>query len=189
MDKKTDVLISKIVIFILKYGLKYIATIFLFWSVLSILFYVVFVHISVWGTIKMPHFISDFFVSIFPSVLKGKTSLKYDDFLLIFMQIVLVFEIINELIKFVFRKHWKPVKKARKKTGLGLLNTIRTETKIIMLIFLVFSVPFIIDNKLDESLFSKIMIVLILYAASWIFLKIYIALDYAAENLAASKIS
>lgn len=189
MDKKTDVLITKIVVFILKYGLKYIATIFLFWSVLSILFYVGFVHISVWGTIKIPHFISNFFVSIFPSIIKGKTSLKYDELLLIFMQIVLAFEIINELIKFVFRKYWKPVKKARKKTGVGFLNTIRTETKIITLIFLIYSVPFFIDNKLDESLFSKFLITLILYASSWIFLKIYIVLDYAAENLAASKIS
>lgn len=183
MTNKSNTIVSGIAVFFLKYGFKYIATIFLMWSFIFVFIIIAMGYISAWGAPKIPHFIIVYLESNFPSGTKGTTVLKHNELLLIFMQIVLVFEILNELIKFVIRKYYNPVKMSLKKTRKGYFGLLGTETKIIMMIFSGSSILLIIGNRLDISMLSKIMSIFVLYTLSLIFVKIYKTLDYAAENL------
>ena len=104
MTNKFNIIFSGIVTFFLKYGFKYIATIFLMWAFIFVFIIILMGYISAWGAPKIPHFIIVYFESNFPSGIKGTTVLEHNDLMLIFMQIALVIEILNELIKFVINK-------------------------------------------------------------------------------------
>jgi len=87
-------------------------------------------YISAWGTPKIPHFIIVYLESNFPSGIKGKTVLKHNELMMIFMQIVLVFEILNELIKFVIKKYYNQVKTTSIKTIKEYFGLIKNKNKI-----------------------------------------------------------
>lgn len=186
LTMNSDTLVNRIVIFFLKYSFKYIATIFLMWSFIFIFIIILMGFISTWGTPKIPHFIIVYFESNFQSGINGTIILKHKDLLLIFMQIVLVFEILNELIKFAISKYCNLVGNQCKKTRKEYFGRFGADTRIITIVFSGSSILLIIGNRLDISVLSKITSIFILYALSLIFIKIYKTLDNAADNLVVS---
>lgn len=183
MTNKFNIIFSGIVTFFLKYGFKYIATIFLIWAFIFVFVILLMSYISAFGAPKIPHFIIVYLESNFPSGIKGSTVLEHNDLMLIFMKIALVIEILNEIIKFVIRKYYNPVKMSLTKSSKGYFGKLGVETQILAGVFSGSSILLIMGNRLDMSIFSKILSIFILYALSLIFIKTYKTLDYAAENL------